>query len=369
MVDAICSGERLPTLTHAQEEHLFLRFNLTRMKIASILHGSAGKRLLAETTRELLAWGHRMLAARSVIVRLNMPLVLAMAKRTRLGSVDFNELISEGNMALLRSVEKFDCSRGYKFSTYSCRAILKSFSRVAMRASRYRGKFPAEFDPAMERSDFIERQREGLADDCVDELKEIFLQNLAGLSDVERTVISERLARCAERRRFDPGSQDVGAGRADHRRDQGAGAADSEQCVEENARRVGGAFPRGLDHRWEARIARRIQASVPPNPRPRSSRVGPLRNERPAARVLHDRTSCTNRRVCAETDFRIQRRCRRSRHRRLVRRCGCEQKGGRLSGCVRLGSPCPRRSEASAKRSTPHRPSGLGSVNRSRIVE
>ena len=194
MVDAICSGERLPTLTYAHEEHLFLRFNLTRMKIASILHGSAGKRLLAETTRELLAWGHRMLAARSVIVRLNMPLVLAMAKRTRLGSVDFNELISEGNMALLRSVEKFDCSRGYKFSTYSCRAILKSFSRVAMRASRYRGKFPAEFDPAMERSDFIERQREGLADDCVDELKEIFLQNLAGLSDVERTVISERFA-------------------------------------------------------------------------------------------------------------------------------------------------------------------------------
>jgi RNA polymerase primary sigma factor len=57
-------------------------------------------------------------------------------------------------------VEKFDCSRGFKFSTYSCRAILKSFSRVAMRASRYRGKFPAEFDPAMERSDFIDRQRD-----------------------------------------------------------------------------------------------------------------------------------------------------------------------------------------------------------------
>lgn len=97
-------------------------------------------------------------------------------------------------MALLRSVEKFDCSRGFKFSTYSCRAILKSFSRVAMRASRYRGTFPAAFDPAMERSDFIERQREGLAGDCVDELKEIFLRNLAGLSEVERTVISQRFA-------------------------------------------------------------------------------------------------------------------------------------------------------------------------------
>lgn len=97
-------------------------------------------------------------------------------------------------MALLRSVEKFDCGRGYKFSTYSCRAILKSFSRVAMRTSRYRGKFPMEFDPAMERSDFLDRKRDGVETDCVDELKEILVRNTAGLSDVERTVIEERFA-------------------------------------------------------------------------------------------------------------------------------------------------------------------------------
>jgi RNA polymerase primary sigma factor len=63
-----------------------------------------------------------------------------------------------------------------------------------MRASRYRGKFPTEFDPAMERSDFVDRQRASLTEDCVDELKQIFLENLAGLSEVERTVITERFA-------------------------------------------------------------------------------------------------------------------------------------------------------------------------------
>jgi RNA polymerase sigma factor (sigma-70 family) len=194
VMDAATAGDRVPTLTAEQEQHLFLRFNYARMQIVTILRKYADHRPPAAATRNLLAWGHRMLSARSAIVRLNMPLVLAMAKRTRLSNIDFNEMVSEGNMALLRSVEKFDCSRGYKFSTYSCRAILKSFSRVAMRASRYRGKFPTEFDPAMERSDYIDRQREGLAEDCVDELKHIFLQNLAGLSDVERTVISERFA-------------------------------------------------------------------------------------------------------------------------------------------------------------------------------
>lgn len=191
---AVTAGERVPTLSYKQEEHLFSRYNYARMQAALILREHAGARLPAAATRRLLAWGHRMLAARSVIVRLNMPLVLAMAKRTRLSNIDFNEMVSEGNMALLRSVEKFDCSRGFKFSTYSCRAILKSFSRVAMRASRYRGKFPAEFDPALERSDYQDRQRDGIVADCVDELKEIFLENLAELSEVERTVISERFA-------------------------------------------------------------------------------------------------------------------------------------------------------------------------------
>ena len=191
---ATIGGERVPTLTHAQEERLFLRFNYARKQVFEILAESAGKRLSAKVTRRLIGWGHRVLAARGLIVRINMPLVLAMAKRTRLSHVDFNELISEGNMALLRSVDKFDTSRGFKFSTYSCRAILKSFSRVAMRTSRYRGKFPAEYDPAMERSDFVDTQRESTAIDCVDELKEIFLRNLAGLTDVERTVITERFA-------------------------------------------------------------------------------------------------------------------------------------------------------------------------------
>jgi RNA polymerase sigma factor (sigma-70 family) len=192
--DAVRAGERVPTLTHSQEQHLFQRYNYARFKVAMLLEKFAGKRLTAAGTRQLLAWGHRALVARSVIVRLNLPLVLAMAKRTKLGNIDFNEMISEGNMALLRSVEKFDCSRGFKFSTYSCRAILKSFSRVAMRASRYRGTFPTEFDPAMERSDYLDRRRDNIENDCVAELKDIFVKNLAGLSEVEATVIRERFA-------------------------------------------------------------------------------------------------------------------------------------------------------------------------------
>jgi len=194
ITDAVMAGERVPTLSHDQERHLFMRYNYARRQTSKILAANAGKSLSAAETRQLLAWGHRALSSRAVIVRVNLPLVLAMAKRTRLSSIDFNEMISEGNMALLRSVEKFDCAKGFKFSTYSCRAILKSFSRVAMRASRYRGKFPTEFDPSMERSDFLDKKRANVKSDCVSELKDILIANVAGLSDVERTVITERFA-------------------------------------------------------------------------------------------------------------------------------------------------------------------------------
>jgi len=188
------SGARIPTLASEQERKLFLRYNYARMRVRELQDRFAEKVLTAQATRRLLAWGHRALDVRSTLAEANLPLVMAMAKRTRLASVDYNELISEGNMALLRSLEKFDCGRGYKFSTYACRAILKSFSRVAMRMSRYRGRFPTEFDPAIERSDHIERKREEVVTDCVDELKVILLRNLAELTDVERTVIRERFA-------------------------------------------------------------------------------------------------------------------------------------------------------------------------------
>lgn len=182
------------TLNSAQELKLFLRMNYARFRMAKTLLQFAGKRLTANAAAEVLWWHAQAIAARCEIVQANVPLVLAMAKRTRLGNIDYAELISEGNMALLRSVDKFDCARGFKFSTYACRAILKSFSRVAMKTSRYRGRFPTEFDPSLEKSDFLDQQRLGVEVDCVDELRGILSQNTADLNEVEVKVIQARFA-------------------------------------------------------------------------------------------------------------------------------------------------------------------------------
>jgi len=182
------------TLSGDEERTWFLKLNYARYRVSRILSQFADKRLTARAAGEVLFWHAQAETAKTQIVQANVPLVLAMAKRTRLGNIDYAELISEGNMALLRSADKFDCGRGFKFSTYACRAILKSFSRVAMKASRYRSQFPTEFDPTLEKSDHNERQREALEADCVDELKTILGRNLAGLNDVEVKVLKARFA-------------------------------------------------------------------------------------------------------------------------------------------------------------------------------
>ncbi len=182
------------TLSTEQEQHMFLRYNYCRWRVMKILKAHRNRPLDLQAARELLRWEKAALRARSDLVRVNLPLVLAMAKRTRITGVDPADLISEGNLALLRSVDKFDCARGYKFSTYACRSILKAFSRVAVRTARYRGHFPTEFDPTLEKSDYLELKRRHLESDCIDELRAILGKNLAGLNPVEETVIRARFA-------------------------------------------------------------------------------------------------------------------------------------------------------------------------------
>ncbi len=176
------------------ETRMFLRLNYCRKRVVQLLRARGVTRLTAADLQELLHWERAALEARNEIVRMNMPLVLAMAKRTRIVGLDVTDLISEGNLALLRAVFKFDVARGYKFSTYACRAILKSFSRIATRSARHRGHCPTEFDPTMERGEAERERRISLETDCLGELRSIMERNAAQLTDVEQAVIRARFA-------------------------------------------------------------------------------------------------------------------------------------------------------------------------------
>jgi RNA polymerase sigma factor (sigma-70 family) len=179
-------------MTAKEERIMFLRFNFSKLKLTRLQKRIKRDGLTRERAEEFLEWHRRFEHFREYLVRTNLALVLAMAKRTRLGDVDFAEVVSEGNMALIRAVDKFNVDRGFKFSTYACRAILKAFSRTALKSSRHKMRFPVEFEPDMEKSDWTDRRRDAVEEDCIDELKAIVDRNLADLSDTEQTVIRRR---------------------------------------------------------------------------------------------------------------------------------------------------------------------------------
>lgn len=181
-------------LSAKQEQALFLQFNYARYRVSKVQKDIGDKPLSNEQTRELLHWARLASKLRDQIAQSNLALVLAMAKRVRHSEMDFADLISEGNMALLRAIDKFDVARGFKFSTYACRAILKAFSRSGMKHSQYRQLFPTDFDPALERSDHQRRRYDGHETECADEVLRIVQTNRAELTDVEQAVISHRFA-------------------------------------------------------------------------------------------------------------------------------------------------------------------------------
>ncbi|MBN1345380.1 MAG: sigma-70 family RNA polymerase sigma factor [Phycisphaerae bacterium] len=186
---------RFVKMTAEEEGFAFLRYNYARRSLVALLAARRESDAISPAlAAELIRHHKRVLAVRSDIVNANFPLVLAMAKHSRFAVIDMNEMISEGNMALLRSINKFDLSKGFRFSSYACRSILKAYSRVAHRISRYRQHFPTEYEESMERSDFLDRRREEHQDHIVEELQAVLSKNAAHLNDVEHMVIVERFA-------------------------------------------------------------------------------------------------------------------------------------------------------------------------------
>lgn len=86
-----------------------------------------------ETAQRAIAAGG---AALDELVKSNLRLVVSMAKKYRNWGVDFDDLIQEGNLGLMKAAEKSDWRRGYRFSTYATWWIRQALYRAVATHSR-----------------------------------------------------------------------------------------------------------------------------------------------------------------------------------------------------------------------------------------
>jgi RNA polymerase primary sigma factor len=169
---------RVPLLVAAEEVDLAKRIEAgaeASERLADLdAAGSLGD-LPADESRRLQALADDGDDAKSALIQANLRLVVSIAKRYVGRGMQFLDLIQEGNMGLMRAVEKFDYTKGFKFSTYATWWIRQAITRsIADQARTIR--IPVHMVESINRVHRVQRQmvqqleREPTVDELAEEV-------------------------------------------------------------------------------------------------------------------------------------------------------------------------------------------------------
>ena len=131
----------VPLLTREQEVHLFRKLNYLKYKTSGLREKLNPERPQKTLLGRIEKLSKKTLATRNQIICANLRLVISIAKRHLGPDQNFFELVSDGNVSLMRAVERFDYSLGNRFSSYATWAIINNFARTIPQSLRHRSRF------------------------------------------------------------------------------------------------------------------------------------------------------------------------------------------------------------------------------------
>ena len=133
-------------LTFEGEQFLFKRLNFLRFRANALQVTLPPRKPPRKTLKEIQRLLNEAEETRSQIVHANLRLVTSIARRIAPTPDDFDEFVAEANTILVNAIDKFDFSRGYRFSTYATHAIQRHLYRYINRAGKRRQRETASQD-------------------------------------------------------------------------------------------------------------------------------------------------------------------------------------------------------------------------------
>ncbi len=131
---------RAHLLTPAQEEHLAKRVQAMDLaengkwsKVAELVNKPKDYEFDQWEIKEIIKSGR---AAKQHLIESNLRLVVSIAKKYNARGIPLADLIQEGNLGLIRAVEKFDWRKGFRFSTYATWWIRRAIARAIINQGR-----------------------------------------------------------------------------------------------------------------------------------------------------------------------------------------------------------------------------------------
>jgi RNA polymerase primary sigma factor len=178
-------------LTREQEQYLFRKYNFLKHQASKLRNNLDPANARSSEMDEIERLFEQAVKIKNRIVQSNLRLVVSIAKRHVNASEDFFQLVSDGNMSLIRAVEKFDYSRGNKFSTYASWAIMKNFARTIPGEFKQRDRFrPTSEEVFLSRAD--ERSNRYIQESEQQRREQQVNRILESLDDREQKIIISR---------------------------------------------------------------------------------------------------------------------------------------------------------------------------------